>query len=199
VKSVSPTRAFTEGWGLTASLAALLSAACLLHLAVLGTGSESVRALARATARSSLLLFSAASAASALRRLWPSQTTAWLLRNRRYLGLSFAASHGLHLACVLTVIFLYPEDYETDPLAIAFGGAAYLVLAAMAATSTDATAAWLGRERWRQLHGFGIWYLHFIFAFTLVPEMTRSPLYLAQGLLALLVPALRIVGRPRRG
>ncbi len=199
MKSVSPTRAVSEGWGLCAAIAVLLSLAAALHLALLGSDSESVRALARATARSSLLLFSAASAASALRRLWPSQLTAWLLRNRRYLGVSFAFSHGVHLACVIAVLRWFPEDYQTDALALAFGGAAYLLLAAMVATSTDASAAWLGRARWRLLHQTGVWVLHFIFAFTLVPQMTQSAPYFAEGLVALGVPALRIAGRPRRG
>lgn len=197
MKSVSPTRAFTEGWGLCAALSALLSLAAAVHLGAHGAGSESLRALARATARSSLLLFSAASAASALRRLWPSQATAWLLRNRRYLGVSFAFSHTLHLGCVLAVVLWYPADYQTDVLALVFGAAAYGLLAAMVATSTDAAAARLGRTRWRRLHLTGVWYLHFIFAFTLVPQMMQSALYFAQGLVALGVPALRFVGRPR--
>jgi hypothetical protein len=192
-------RAFTEGPNLTAAIAVLLALAAGLHFAYFGFDSESVRALARATARSSLLLFSAASAASALRRLWPSQLAAWLLRNRRYLGLAFACSHALHLACVVAVIRFFPEDYQTDLTALIFGGAAYLFLAAMAATSSDAAVARMDRARWRQLHTTGVWYIHFIFAFTLVPRTFESPIHFAQGLLAIAVPVLRVAGRPRRG
>jgi hypothetical protein len=199
VRSVSPTRAFTEGPSLSIAIGLLLALAAGLHFWIFGFDSESVRSLARATARSSLLLFSAASAASSLRRLWPSQVSAWLLRNRRYLGLGFAASHALHLACVIAVIRFFPEDYQTDLVALIFGGAAYGFLAAMAATSTDAAVAKLGRARWQRLHTIGIWYIHFIFAFTLVPETFASPLHFAQGLLAIAVPVLRVAGRPRRG
>jgi len=57
----------------------------------------------RATARTSVVFFTAAFAASALRRRWPNGATAWMLRNRRQLGVSYAASHFIHLLLILAV------------------------------------------------------------------------------------------------
>jgi len=38
--------------------------------------------------------------ASSLRRLWPTPASAWLLRNRRWLGLSFATAQATHLVAI---------------------------------------------------------------------------------------------------
>ncbi len=57
---------------------------------------DGVRMVIRFTARTSLVLFCLAFSAAALARLWPNASTRWLRRNRRYLGVSFAASHAIH-------------------------------------------------------------------------------------------------------
>ena len=54
----------------------------------------------RFTARTSLLLFCLAFSAAALARLWPNAWTRWQRRNRRYLGVTFAASHGIHAVAI---------------------------------------------------------------------------------------------------
>ena len=73
----------------------------VLILGLEGSGEAGLRMLMRATARTSLALFGAAFAASSLRSLWPTPATGWLLRQRRYLGLSFAFSHALHALAIL--------------------------------------------------------------------------------------------------
>lgn len=50
--------------------------------------------LVRVTARTSGVWFMLAFAATPLVALRPTSTTKWLLRNRRYLGLAMAVSHG---------------------------------------------------------------------------------------------------------
>ena len=84
------------GWS-SLALVAMCGALLLQH----GAGEEGLRVLIRATARTSLVLFAGAFAASGLRRVWRSPASAWLVKNRRYVGLSFAVSHGLHLAAIL--------------------------------------------------------------------------------------------------
>src|SRR5215216_2736612 len=82
------------GARLVAAAAAALVVGCALTLTLFGTDEAGTRAVVRFTARTSALLFSGAFAASAINRLWPGPPARWLLRNRRYLGLSFAVSHG---------------------------------------------------------------------------------------------------------
>ena len=91
---------------------ACILAACLGTLAVLGGGQDGLRAVVRLTARTSLLLFLLAFAASAAYRLRPGPGTRWLLANRRYVGLSFASSHLVHLLAIVAVqVLLGVEAY----------------------------------------------------------------------------------------
>jgi hypothetical protein len=135
-----------------------------LILGVHGLTEEGLRASIRATARTSLLFFLCAFLASSLRTLRRTALTAWLLRNRRYLGVSFAASHTFHLVAVLALVASTRESLSSTTLV--GGGIAYAFIAAMTATSFDRTAAWLGPRRWRQLHVTGLYYIWVIFALT---------------------------------
>ena len=56
------------------------------------------------------------------------------------------------------------DAFEIDPVTVIFGGGAYVMIALMAATSSDRTAAWLGRRRWRLLHLVGVYWIWIIFA-----------------------------------
>jgi DMSO/TMAO reductase YedYZ heme-binding membrane subunit len=159
--------------------------------------------LVRATARSSLLLFGAAYAASSLRRLWRTPATAWLMRQRRYLGLSFAASHALHLLAILALALVLGDAFEVDAVTLVFGGGAYVMIAAMAATSSDRAFAWLGARRWKLLHRVGAHWIFVIFAVSYLPRAAvESPLYalpaaFVVALLGLRVAAFLRARRPR--
>jgi DMSO/TMAO reductase YedYZ heme-binding membrane subunit len=127
-------------------------------------GPEEVRAVIRATAFTSALPFLLLFTASSLHRLWPSATTRWLMANRRYLGLSVAASHLWHLFAIIAFVTLY----LTEPLprvTLVFGGAGFVFLALMAATSTDAAQRALGRW-WDRLHKTGVYVVWLDFIFT---------------------------------
>jgi methionine sulfoxide reductase heme-binding subunit len=168
-----------NGWSIVgwATLAVLAVVATIFALE--GTGAAGLGMAIRATARTSVVFFTLAFAASALRRRWPNAVTAWLLRNRRQLGVSFAASHLVHLLLILTVAgwtvhgFLTVRPMQT----IVGGGLAYVFLALMTATSFDRTAAWLGPRRWRQLHVTGAYYNWFIFALSFFPMLMKSVVY----------------------
>jgi len=169
-------------------------------VALQGLEELGLRSLLRATARSSLALFLAAFSASSLRRLWPTPATAWLLRNRRYLGLAFAVSHTIHL---FAVIGLERGGWvRLDPATLLIGGSAYVVVYGMAATSSDAAVRALGARRWRRLHLVGSWWLWGIFTFFYgARAFAEGWLYvpLVAGLAAAL--ALRLAarsGRPSR-
>src|SRR5262245_65804779 len=90
-----------EGWRLFAVLALALTALCVWIAGMRGFEVDGVRMVIRFTARTSLLFFCLAFSAAALARLWPNAFTRWQRRNRRALGVTFAASHALHAAAIL--------------------------------------------------------------------------------------------------
>jgi len=187
-----------EGRALVAWSALGAAGLCAGVLAAQGSGEQGLGLLARATARMACLLLLAAWSASSLRVLWPVPATAWLLRNRRHLGLSFATAQLAHALAIGGLVRLRGDAFEYDPVSLAVGGTAYAFTAALAATSSDRAVARLGRARWRALHRVGVHWIFFVFAATLLPLALASALH---GLLAALVVAalgLRIAAARRR-
>jgi hypothetical protein len=187
-----------SGWAIVgwAAAAVLLMEASIL--AALGTGEDGLRATIRASARTSAILFSAAFAASSLHALWPSPPTAWLLANRRYLGVSFAFSHFTHLAAILTLVdVLPPGASRISPLTAIAGGIGYAFVAAMTATSFDATAAWLGPRRWSALHKTGGYFVLVVFLLTFLPVHPPYAVHAAFFLVLLATLGLRVATRGR--
>jgi sulfoxide reductase heme-binding subunit YedZ len=180
------------GWA-TAALVAMT----LALLAIYGTGHEGVHVIVRATAGTSVLFFCAAFAASGLRRLWQNDATAWLVRNRRYVGLSFAVSHAIHLAAILTLVATEPGFAEgIKTITIIGGGTAYVLIALMALTSNDTAVRRLGRRRWRALHRVGLWIVFGIFVNSYLGRAVENPNYIPNA--ALLGVALMIRLWPSR-
>lgn len=178
------------GWA-----ALVVVAASAATLGVYGAGEEGIRAVIRLTARTSFVLFSTAFAASALAGRWPGPATRWLLANRRQIGVSFAASHGVHLIAILALARLTPV-FTDATIAIAVLG--YVAIAAMTVTSFDRTAAWLGPRRWRRLHLTAGYYIWAVFLASYLPRtILESPAYAAFVLVLLAVLALRLTAGRR--
>src|SRR3954469_13913251 len=125
-----------EGWRLLAVLTLSLVALSLWIAGMRQFEVEGVRMVIRFTARSSLLLFCMAFAAAALARLWPNAWTRWQRRTRRYLGVTFAASHGIHAVAILAFALMDPAGFAaaTSLASYIFGGVGYAAIAAMTAT-----------------------------------------------------------------
>ncbi len=175
-------------------------AACLATLAVLGFGDAGLRAVIRLTARTSLILFLLAFAASAAYRLWPGPRTRWLLANRRYVGLSFASSHLLHLLAIVALAARSPDDFwsHTQMSTVVVGGIGYVFVAFMAATSNDASVAWLGRRRWSLLHTVGAYWLWLVFLASYLGRAVVAPANVVPLALVLGAWGMRLAARRRR-
>jgi DMSO/TMAO reductase YedYZ heme-binding membrane subunit len=172
-----------EGWRLFILLTLILAALCVGIAGLRQFEVEGVRMVIRFTARTSLLFFCLAFSAAALARLWPNAFTRWQRRNRRYLGVTFAASHALHAAAIVAFANMDPLGFAaaTSLASYIFGGIGYAFIIAMTATLFDATAAALGPRAWRALHLVGGYYLLLQFTVSFgrrVPEMPPYALFL---------------------
>jgi len=156
----------------------------------------------RLTARTSVTLFLAAFTAAALFRLWPNGWTRWQRQNRRYLGVAFAVSHGVHLAAIFWMQHVQPVEFAQRVNAITWvgGGLAYVFIAAMAATSFDRTAAMIGPRAWKILHTVGSYYIWLIFANSYIGRALAMPEYIPAAAIVVLALGLRVaahLARPR--
>ena len=188
-----------SGWRVTWVLSALLLAAFGTIVAIYGTDEEGLHVLVRATARISFLVFLPVYVAAPLRRLWRTDTTRWLVKNRRYLGVGFFVAHMLHLNAIWLLSILQGDMFRSPLVTVVGGGLAYVLIVAMAFTSSDRAVAWLGPARWRTLHRVGIHYVAFIWLLQWTPlALLESPAYVPLALLMVAAFGIRFAGRPRR-
>ena len=187
-----------NGWPIVgwATLAVLAIVGAILAFA--GTDEAGIRMVIRATARTSVVLFSLAFAASSMRRRWPNTATRWILRNRRQLGVSFAVSHLIHLMAIFALAGWTWTGFlaNTPTLTLVGGGLAYVFIALMTITSFDRTAAWLGPPAWRKLHTTGSYAVWIIFAQNFFVQAFKSAFYWPYAVLLAGAMALRWL--PRR-
>jgi methionine sulfoxide reductase heme-binding subunit len=191
-----------RGPALTLTIAAAIAAAALAVILADGGGVEGVRLAIRLTARTSLALFCLAITAGALARLFPGPFTRWQRANRRYLGLAFASSHAVHAVAILTLARLHPGTFDelVPRAALIFGSIGYFFVIAMAATSSDRAAAWLGPRRWKALHLTGVIWLWGAFMNSNLSRALKNDmdwLHWTGVAILLAVMAVRIVGRAR--
>ena len=184
-----------EGWRLFAVLTLVLAGLSIWIAGMRQFEVEGVRMVIRFTARTSLLFFCLAFGAAALARLWPNAWTRWQRRNRRYLGVTFAASHAIHAVAIACFAAMSPPLFAaaTSTASYIFGGIGYAFIVAMTATSFDRTAAALGPRAWRMLHLSGGYYLWFQFMVSFGKRIPGMPLYSLFLIPLLAVMALRLI------
>jgi DMSO/TMAO reductase YedYZ heme-binding membrane subunit len=189
-----------EGWRLFGLLTLVLIALCVWIAGMRHFEVEGVRMAIRFTARTSLLFFCLAFSAAALARLWPNAFTRWQRRNRRQLGVTFAASHALHAAAIFAFAKMDPAGFAaaTSLASYIFGGIGYAFILAMTATSFDATAPAPGPRAWRALHLVGGYYLLLQFTISFSKRIPDMPLYSLFLIPLVAVFALRMIAMASR-
>lgn len=189
-----------SGWAVTGWAALAIGLMIAALLATQGAGEEGLHLVIRSTAQTSFALFISAFIASPLLKLWPAAATRWLRANRRYIGVSFAVSHLCHAAAILSLAAVTSgESIKESGMASVIGGTiVYVIIVAMAATSFDRTARWMGQRAWQRLHTTGMYVLWVIFTLAYVPRAIDSILYLPFALVMVAAMALRIVARTRK-
>lgn len=184
-----------EGWRLFAVLMLALTALSLWLAGLREFDVDGVRMVIRFTAKTSLLFFCLAFSASALARLWPNAWTRWQRRNRRYLGVTFAGSHGLHAIAVAMFAAMDLPDFlaATSMVTYIFGGIGYAIITAMTATSFDRTAQAIGPRAWRILHLGGGYFLWAQFMVSFGQRAPAMPLYALFLIPLIAVMAVRLI------
>jgi len=184
-----------EGWRLFAILTLILIALSVWIAEMRQFEVDGVRMVIRFTARTSLLFFSLAFGAAALARLRPNAWTRWLRRNRRYLGVTFAASRAIHAVAIACFALMSPPLFmeATSAASYIFGGIGYAFIIAMTATSFERTSQAIGPRAWRMLHLSGGYYLWFQFMVSFGKRIPGMPLYSLFLIPLLVVMALRLI------
>lgn len=179
--------------GLALSLLALAAG-----LAAGTTQHESWHLAARWTARVGFPIFLLTYLASSLFRLSPAPWSRALVRDRRWWGLGFAASHTVHLVALVVAVSLDPEPRTLASLVP--GSLAYLFILAMALTSSSAAMRALDRN-WKRLHTTGIHVIWLIFTLAYakrIPMAETRAIGLTMTTLALMALLVRVLAYRRR-
>jgi sulfoxide reductase heme-binding subunit YedZ len=180
-----------QGWSLVAWIAVAIAIMVSLVWLFYGINEQGMRIAIRATARTSCILFLSAFVASSLCRIWSTSLTAWLMKNRRYLGLSFAVSHTYHALAWSGLWFVTSGAApKFDP----GGTLGYAFLIAMTVTSFQPPARWIGQRNWKILHTTGMYFFWLAFTLEFSLRISQSiPIYLPLTTLLVLGMILRLV------
>lgn len=141
---------------------------------------EALRSAIRVTARTSFALFLLTFLASSLATLVPTGRTKALLRERRFLGLSFAFSHLVHGILILIYANMFPETFWNGRTATANipGSVGYLFILLLTITSFPVMVRLLGSNVWKLLHSTGTWVIAAIFCLSFYKRLPLHPWYL---------------------
>lgn len=168
-----------QGWRITTLVTFLIVVGLMVNFGLAGWEAPAITDAIDATGRVSLILFSIAFIASSVDSLWPSSLSRWMLRNRRWIGLSFASSHFIHLGLIISMTVFFPDPFvrEQSMAQWVFGGLAYGFVLLMALTSTDQAQHWMGMKNWKRLHFVGSHWIWTLFLLTYVKHVKEGPLW----------------------
>jgi hypothetical protein len=152
-----------NGWSLTWLITVPISCAMLLTMNRADLSSaEAVSSMIQLSVRCSIPWLYLAFAASSLQVVFPSVFSRWLLRNRKFIGLSFAAAMTWQLTFILWLVGIHTEYYVNDVYVLSDvveGVVGYAFLIAMVLTSFRFGRSRLTLKQWKLLHTGGIYWL----------------------------------------
>jgi methionine sulfoxide reductase heme-binding subunit len=184
-------------WKLFGVLSVIVTLIAAAAFALAPDPVQSLQYVVRATARTSFILFLAAFAASSLAKLSPSALTRALVRERRFIGLSFAYSHLLHAAALIVYVKTAPEAFWVGrtPATNIPGSIGYVMILLLTITSFKAPARLIGPINWKRLHRTGVWLIAIIFAGSFLTRAPHHAGYVAPGMLMIAAMLLRVATR----
>ena len=150
-------------WGLFWLVTGPISAAMIVAMAVEDlTSGPGVSSMIQLSVRCAVPWLYIAFAASSLQVLFPGAASRWLLRNRKYFGMCFAAAMAWQGFFILWMVTLHTDYYVNEVYVLrdaieGVGGYAFLL--AMTVTSFPRGRRLLKPRQWRLLHLSGIYFL----------------------------------------
>jgi len=157
-----------KNWLIIVGIAVPTSILSAAYLNALGTNDENIQFLLRVTARVAFLLYLIVFIARPLQQLFATNTTKWMLRERRSFGLAFGTVHLVHGALIIYLADT-SSSFALEFSQNLFGGGIYLLILLMMITSFNDPARVLGTANWRLLHKLGLYAIGIAFVQTLLP------------------------------
>ena len=149
-----------NGWSLLYWIIGINSAAVIAYMPTQNLSSAvGVSEMIQMSVRCTVPLLYLAFVASAYNILLPSKSSRWLLRNRRYIGLAYAASMGWQLFFILWMWTGHWEYYKGEVYLLSdilFQVPGYLIIFAMTITSFMPVRRKMSQKQWRFMHWTGI-------------------------------------------
>ena len=152
-----------NGWNLFWLVTVPISALMVFSMmrADLSSG-EGVSSMIQLSVRCAVPWLYVVFAASSVLVLFPGLFGRWLLRNRKFLGLCFAAAMGWQALFIVWLVTVFRDYYVAEVYVlrdVIEGVGGYLFLIAMTLTSFRFGRKLLRPKRWRLLHKSGIYFL----------------------------------------
>ena len=154
-----------NGWNLFWLVTAPISLAVVFKMTHVDLSSaQGVSSMIQLSVRCAVPWLFLAFAASSLQVVFPGSFSRWLLRNRKFIGLCFAAAMAWQLTFILWLVGVHTEYYVNDVYVLSDaveGVVGYTFLTAMVLTSFKFGRSRLTSKQWRRLHISGIYWLWF--------------------------------------
>lgn len=173
----------------------LIAATAVFWLGMGELTDERIRVTLRRSADFAFVLFLIVFVARPLQQLLRRNWTARLLRNRRLVGVAFAAAMTAHLGLI---IYRFTSQADLDfPPPNFFGYGAYTLFYLMLITSFDAPKKALGPRAWKFLHRLGLVWASIIFGLPRSVGDLTDPEYLVFGIPFLIAVLVRVTAWQR--
>jgi hypothetical protein len=152
-----------NGWSLFSLISISISIAMIVGMlrSELSTA-EGVASMIQLSVRFAVPWLYVAFSASSVHVLFSSDFSAWVLRNRKYFGLSFAVGMAWQALFILWMLGVHTDDYVNEVYVLRDlieGLVGYLFLIPMTLTTFRFGRRLVSRKQWRILHKAGIYYL----------------------------------------
>ena len=146
-----------------------ISIVVLIYLLLNNSADEKLLLWTRYTARVSFIYFIISYCSSSLYYFFPNILTSLIKTDRRYIGLSFAFAHFIHL--IALIYYHLTMNEGPNMFLIFFGGFGYIATFIMVITSNDKAVQKLGFSFWKRLHFICINYVAVIFTYVYVSQL----------------------------
>ena len=152
-----------NGWSLFWLVAGPISAGMLV--AMIGadlSSAEGVSSMIQLSVRCAVPWVFLAFAASSMQKVFPGEFSRWLLRNRKYFGLVFAATMAWQGFFILWMVLVHTDYYVNEVYVMRDaieGTIGYAFLLAMTVTTFQVVRKRMRAQHWRLLHLSGIYFL----------------------------------------